>query len=146
MLGAILSAAVKPLSDIGSQWLDHRKQIADAKADLELAIINNKARLAESTESHNSEKEMKTLEIATPWVRWVIVFHVLALFDVGILWPERAVEVYENLAKMPEWVVGLFVTIFGFYFVVSKLSDKGADMVAAWRGTRDVKEDNRQDS
>lgn len=137
-----ITALLSPVAEVGKQYLDNKKAKAQAEAELTLAIIKNKARLAESEESHNSMREMKQLEVATPWVRWVIVGHVLALFDVGILNPELAKEVYANFNLMPEWVVGLFVSVFAFYFAVARLADRGADLVASWRAPKE-KEDKQ---
>lgn len=131
-----VKALVSPIADIGTQYLENKKALAQAEADRKIAIVKSKARLAEGEQTHNNAKELKTLEKASPWVRWVIVGHVLALFDVGILYPDRAVIIYKNLEAMPDWVVGLFVTVFAFYFAVDRLSEKGADLVSAWRAKK----------
>lgn len=128
-----LSNLIAPITNIGTQYLKNRAAVKQAEADLKVKVIESKARLAEGEQSHNNAKELKQLEKASPWVRWVIVGHVLALFDVGILDPQRAATLYENLEKMPSWVVGLFVSVFAFYFAVDRLSEKGADLVSAWR-------------
>lgn len=133
-LGLVLS----PITEIGKQWLQNRAAIKDAEATLKVKIIESKAKLAESEQTHNNAKELKTLEVAAPWVRWVIVGHVLALFDVGIFYPERAEILYRNLESMPGWVVGLFVTVFGFYFAVDRISQGGADLISSWRGTKKI--------
>lgn len=127
---------VSPITGIATTALQHRQEKKMAEHNLRVSIINNKARLAQDEQTHNSTKEMRQLEVASPWVRWVIVGHVLALLDVGIFYPEKAAEVYENLNKMPEWVVGLFLTIFGFYFAVTKITENASGMIRAWKGDK----------
>lgn len=134
-----LGAVLKPVSDMGTQYLKNRAAVKQAENDVKVSILGAKARLAESELSHNNSKELATLEKASPWVRWIITFHVLALFDVGILWPERALVVYNNLESMPLWVVGLFVTVFGFYFAVTRITEVGAGMLSKWNANKETK-------
>lgn len=129
-----LSELIAPVANIGKQWLQNKAAVKQAEHEVKVSILANKARLAIDAQTHNSLKEMKQLEVASPWVRWVITAHILAVLDVGVFFPEKAAEVYQNLELMPTWLVGLFITVFGFYFAVSKLSENGASMVAAWKG------------
>ena len=133
-----LVSLLKPVSDLGSQYMANRAAVSQAEHQVKVSILGAKARLAEGAQSHNNSKELRTLEKASPWVRWVITFHVLALFDVGILYPDRALIVYENLEAMPVWVVGLFVTVFGFYFAVTKITDAGAGMLHRWKSKEEI--------
>lgn len=131
-----LGELIKPITGIATQALKNRAEKKMAEHTLKVNIIQNKARLAQDELTHNNVKEMRQLEVASPWVRWVIVAHVLALLDVGIFFPEKAMQVYANLDAMPEWVVGLFLTIFGFYFAVTKISENASSMIAAWKGKK----------
>lgn len=128
-----LGQLLKPVADLGGQYMANKAAMKQAEHEVQVSILGAKARLAEGAQSHNNSKELRTLEKASPWVRWIITFHVLALFDVGILYPERALVIYQNLESMPIWVVGLFVTVFGFYFAVTKITDVGAGMLKKWK-------------
>ena len=131
-----LGELIKPVTGIVTQGMKQRAEKKLAEHTLKVAIITNKARLASDAQSHNNTKEMKQLEVASPWVRWVIVAHILALLDVAILDPVRANVVYDTLNNLPEWVVGLFLTIFGFYFAVTKITENASSMIEAWKGKK----------
>jgi uncharacterized membrane protein len=134
MIFSIIKGLISPITELAKGYQERKKQIKEAEHEVKMSVIKNRQRLAEETQSHNSDKEMLMLEKATPWVRWVITFHILALVDVSVLFPAHAVIVFDALESMPKWVVGLFVTIFGFYFAVSKLTEHGADLVKMWKG------------
>lgn len=127
---------LKPVTEIGKQYMQNKAEKNQASHELEIAILQHKAALALSEQSHNNAKELKTLEVASPMVRWIIVGHVMVLMDSAIFYPEAAARTFKQLGEMPEWVIGLFVTVFGFYFAVTKLTETGADMIAAWKGDK----------
>lgn len=56
----------------------------------------------------------------------------LLVLDAALLFPEHTLKVAKTLDAMPEWVVGMCVGMFGFYFAAAKLSDHGAAIIKAW--------------
>jgi|GEM_PF-6844044 len=137
-IGAIISkilggGIVAPIAGAFNKYQERKQSIKDAEHEVNMAILSNKARLALDSQTHNSSMEMKKLEVAKPWMRQVVALHVLVLVDVAVFFPEKAVEVFGALKAMPDWCVGLFVTVFGFYFAVNKLSEYGGELVRTWR-------------
>jgi len=100
-----------------------------------MAVLTNKQRLAEDKQSHNNAKEMKQLEVASPWMRRIVAAHVLILIDIAVINPAYANKIFTSLDNVPDWVIGLFGVVFGFYLALNKLSDYGAGLVQTWRKT-----------
>lgn len=137
MIKQIIGGIFSPVVDAWNGHQDRKQEMKKAKHDLDVAIIQNKQRLAENTLSHNTNKEMEMLRVARPWMRWVITAHIMVLIDVCVVMPEHAKTVFATLENMPSWVVGLFVTVFGFYFAVNQLTEHGGTLVKAWKGKSD---------
>lgn len=113
-----------------TKFFEYRQVKTEAKRAVEVAGLNNRARLLEGEQSHNSEMEMKQLEVAAPWMRRIIVAHILVLMDIAVVSPIYAQKIFTALDKVPTWIIGLFVTVFGFYFAIRKMSEIGTALVA----------------
>jgi hypothetical protein len=133
-----LTALLAPIGNIATTALENKAAKVAQKHTVEMAIMQNKARLASDEHSYNSAKEMQMLTVARPWMRWLIVMHVVGLIDVIVISPRHGTLVLEQLDKMPQWLVGLYITIFGFYFAVNALTGMGTDMISKWKSSKPV--------
>lgn len=113
-----------------SKFFEYRTVKTEAKRAVEVAGLNNRARLLQGEQSHNSEMEMKQLEVASPWMRRIVALHILVLMDIAVVSPGYAQKIFTALDNVPVWVIGLFVTVFGFYFAVRKMGEIGTALVA----------------
>jgi len=133
-IGKVLGGGiVAPIAGTVTQWQNHRAEIKQQEHELKMSVLKNKARLAESQQTHNSNKEMRQLEVASPWMRRIVASHVLVLIDVAVINPTYANKIFASLNNVPTWVIGLYVTVFGFYLAKEQLSDYGAGLVQTWR-------------
>jgi hypothetical protein len=124
---------IAPIAGYFKQKLQNKRAETQQKHNVNMAVLQNRQRLAASEQTHNSDMEMKQLEVARPWMRWVVAGHVMVLLDVAVIKPEYADRVFKALDGVPTWLIGLYITIFGFYFAKNKLSDAGAAMASKWR-------------
>jgi hypothetical protein len=129
----VLKWIVSPVTEIVKGYQKRKTQITQAKHEVKMSTLKNRQRLAESEQTHNSDQEMKMLEMARPWMRWVIAGHIMVLIDIAVIDPEYAMAVFEALKGIPDWTIGLFTVVFGFYFAVTKLTEHGANLVSGWR-------------
>jgi len=133
---AWLTNLLKPIGDIGTQALKNRAQRKKAEHLASMALIRNKYNLALNSQTAGQDKEIMMLQVAKPWMRWIIAGHVFALIDITIYDPLWASDVFQSLSTVPNWVIGLFLTIMGFYFAVSDMMKQGVTLAGTWRKNR----------
>ena len=69
----MIQTLIAPVANLAGSWLKGRAEKSKAKADLELAIIQNKTRLALSENEANHEWEMAQLQDKDKWLRYQLL-------------------------------------------------------------------------
>ena len=107
-------ALLKPVTDVFTSWNDGRVKLKEKKMAVKMAIEDNKATLAASTETHNHDWEMANLEDRDRWLRR-ISFGMFSAPFVWALFDPVGVEAYFKtaLASMPEWYIQLYAAMVG---------------------------------
>ena len=116
-------------------WLQTRKEKAQAKANLDIAVINNKARLASDKQSNNHEWEMASLQDKDKGLRYISysIFALPILITVTV--PEHGAEIFNNLELVPDWWVKTFVSINGGVWGVIELKRAAPALISAIKRT-----------
>ena len=126
MIGVIATT----VGQLAGQFLKNRSSKADAKAERDIAIIKNQARLAENEQTHNNGWEMAALKtspslakntafvlFATPIVVSIVAPFFGATTLVGEMWA--------NLEAVPEYWRNAFLSITGSIYGLLSLRDAG---------------------
>ena len=106
-----------------------------AKQKQKTAEIENKARLLGDRESNNSSWEMAAL--AADRLAWLRMFS-FWLFTAPVLYtvydPEQAEAVWLALETVPDWVIGVQMSITGFIWAAKPISNLGAAIIGKNKG------------
>lgn len=145
MWGMILSFIFGSGTDLIKQWQENAAKKQQAKADLQVAYLENKTRLMLSKDEYNHSWEMEALKNSSTSLKWgsFILFAgpigltwVLALFD-NVPMAERA---WAAMMLVPEyWRYG-FTAMTGSIWGVAALKDMGGmrSMIGAFSGDKKV--------
>ena len=105
-----------------------------ARAGLKLAVENNRARLAEGSESHNHTWEMAALQ-GEGWelrlIRLLAYFEIAVPEIVSVVSPQTGAAIWEALQIVPDWIIGLHVSIYGWAFASTPIKNAAAGLVGS---------------
>lgn len=132
MIKEFFSFLTNPLT----KWLENRGKISQAKADRELAVINNQARLAQDTQTNNHEWEMASLRDKDNGLRWFSFWLFALPIIITVLWPEWGKEIFTNLKIVPEWFVQTLVAMIGGIWGIVELKKAAPQFLAAIKDFR----------
>ena len=129
MLG--LGTVVSSIASVGKQWLGNQAEKTKAKHTLEIAEINNRARLMESASEYNHDWEMASLRASSRYLKWAsfslfalpIIFTVAAPFFGG---NEAVGEMWANFERVPDGWMRIYYAITGGIWGIASLKDMGA--------------------
>lgn len=117
----MIQALISPVANLAGSWLKNRAAKSKAKADLELAIIQNKTRLALSENEANHEWEMAQLQDKDKWLRWFSYSMFTAPILVMVVAPEYGKRIFENLEYVPSWLIEIWIALNGAVWGLSSL-------------------------
>lgn len=126
MIGTILTAA----TTLGSQFLKNRQAKSQAKAERDIAVIKNQARLAEDKQTHNNNWEMAALK-SSPTLAKNVAFILFATpIVISITGPffgksDLVHQMWANLEAVPEYWRNAFLSITGSLYGLLSLRDAG---------------------
>ena len=99
-----------------------------ARHNLKLAGITNRTRLLLSKEEANHEWEMRSLETSPKVLKYFSFVMFSAPIVVTIVSPTVGTELWNNLALVPDWFQGAWITINGTVWGISALKDSGVTL------------------
>ena len=117
----MIQTLIAPVANLAGSWLKGRAEKSKAKADLELAIIQNKTRLALSENEANHEWEMAQLQDKDTWLRYFSYSMFTAPIVVMVVAPEHGKVIFENLEYVPSWLVEIWIALNGAIWGLSSL-------------------------
>ena len=132
----MLKALLGPVASLAGQVVEKRAEKAAAKHKLDLAVIENKARLAQSKHDANSDWEMAQLQDKDKFLRWFSYTLFTAPIVITVLAPEYGRRIFENLEYVPEWMVQVFIAMNGAVWGLSSLKNVAPSVVGAIRGKK----------
>lgn len=109
-------------------WTETRK----AKQERKIAEINADKELAMSKAEQEHKWEMKALEKSSMIARWFFnIFYTVPVIYTCIN-PEEGRKIWEALEVVPEWVIGVIVTMTGFAYGSAPAKKAGAFLIEKW--------------
>ena len=113
-----------PLIDGVKEWNNGRVKLKNKKLEITEAVLTNKARLANDTNSNNHDWEMANLEDKDIWLQRIS----FTMFSSPFIWalfdPAGVKEYFDiALASMPEWYIQLFAGMVGAIWGISQLKN-----------------------
>lgn len=117
----MIQALISPVAKLAGSWLKNRAAKSKAKADLELAVIQNKTRLALSENEANHEWEMSQLQDKDKWMRWFSYSMFTAPILVMVVAPDYGKRIFENLEYVPSWLIEIWIALNGAVWGLSSL-------------------------
>ena len=117
----MIQTLIAPVANLAGTWLASRAAKSKAKQDLELAIIQNKTRLALSETEANHEWEMAQLQDKDKWLRYFSYSMFTAPIVVMVVAPEHGKRIFENLEYVPSWLVEIWIALNGAIWGLSSL-------------------------
>lgn len=125
-------AVVSALTGLFSLVVDGVREHLRGKQEIRRAVVENKVRLARSSQEFNQAWEMKQLENAG-WKDDVLFYAWLAFFIWSGFAPEAAAEVLRSWEALPEWFLQITFWIVAAVLGVKKIGDY---LPGAVRGVR----------
>lgn len=115
---------ISSLFGMGKTWLEGRTQRQKAKLEMQLAEIENKARLLRDKAQYNHMWEMAALTDKDKWLRRFSFTMFAGPFFVAIFAPNQ-INLYftEALHNIPTWWIQIFVGINGSIWGISSLKN-----------------------
>lgn len=126
MIGILASLARTVIGGVTDHFKDKRA--------IKKAIVENKIRLAESTQEYNAQWELKALA-GKGWMDDVLFLAILAMYVYSAVDPEGAAKIFENWKVIPEWFQTVTMALVASIVGVRKLADYGPSLV---KGVRDA--------
>ena len=115
------------LIQMGAGWLEGRQQLQKAKLEHRVAETQQKSKLISDTMSNNHSWELAALAADRLTILRQFSFW---LFTAPIIYtvfsPEHAQRVWNALDAVPDWVIGVQLTMTGFIWASRPLSNLGA--------------------
>ncbi|MCF7515981.1 hypothetical protein L3V43_20570 [Pseudoalteromonas sp. L23] len=106
-----------------TQWLKNRGEKQQAAHQRDLAIINNQARLAQSTKDYNHEWEMASLQDKDKTLRFISYFMFTSPILITVISPTHGNQIFTNLESVPSWLVQTWVAINGGVWGIASLKN-----------------------
>lgn len=124
---SVLGIVSKPIT----KFLDNRKEIKSAEHKRDLAIIENQARLAISTEENNHSWEMASLQDKDRWLRrFSFVLFTSPVF-VAILSPDHWAHIKLQLDQIPTWMLQIWFYMISGIWGISALKDAVPQIISS---------------
>ena len=106
-----------------TQWLENRGKIKQAELDRDLAVINNQAKLVQSTTDNNHNWEMQSLQDKDKTLRFFSYSMFTAPILITVVSPEHGAKIFENLESVPPWLVQTWIAINGGVWGIASLKN-----------------------
>lgn len=119
----MLQALIGPIAGLASTFINKQAEKSQAKHKLELAIIENKARLAAAKDQANADWEMAQLEDKDKILRWFSYTMFTAPIVITVVSPEWGKQIFQNLEYAPSWVVEVWIAMNGAVWGLSSLKN-----------------------
>jgi len=119
----MLQALIGPIAGLASSFVNKQAEKAQAKHKLEMAIIENKARLAAAKDQSNADWEMAQLEDKDKILRWFSYTMFTAPIVITVVSPEWGKQIFQNLEYAPSWVVEVWIAMNGAVWGLSSLKN-----------------------
>lgn len=103
--------------------IDYYGQIKLAEKNRDLAVINNQARLAQSTTDNNHDWEMQSIRDKDKTLRFFSYSMFTAPILITVVSPEQGAAIFQNLENVPQWLVQTWVAINGAVWGISSLKN-----------------------
>lgn len=126
---AWLSGIFAPLT----VWLENRGKIKKAEMDRDLSIINNQARLAQSTKDYNHQWEMQSLKDKGKALQFLSYSMFTAPILITVISPEHGATIFKNLESVPPWLVQTWVAINGGVWGIASLKNIVPQFIGAFK-------------
>lgn len=128
--GRMWSLLIEPIKI----WLTTRKEKQQAKAQRDIAVINNQARLASDEQSNNHDWEMANLADKDKGLRYISYSMISLPILITVLAPERGQAIFNNLELVPDWWVQIFIAINGGVWGIVELKRAAPALISAVKG------------
>lgn len=132
----MLKLLLGPITSLAGELVKKRAEKAQAKHELSLAVIQNKARLATEREAHNSEWELANLEDKDKILRWGSYTMFTAPIIITVISPEWGKQIFINLEYAPSWVVEVWIAMNGAVWGLSSLKNVVPSVVGQLKGKK----------
>lgn len=119
----MLQTLIGPIAGLASSFMNKQAEKAQAKHKLEMAIIENKARLAAAKDQANADWEMAQLEDKDKILRWFSYTMFTAPIVITVVSPEWGKQIFQNLEYAPSWVVEVWIAMNGAVWGLSSLKN-----------------------
>ena len=120
-------------------YFSFKSSKVQAKRETELAIINNKTRLALSKLEYNKSWELETLKNKDVFLRRFSFLMLTYMIAIPIINPEMATETYARLDTAPEWLVTIYFSVLSAVWGLSELKNSIPQLVTSWRKVKETK-------
>jgi len=129
----MLQALIGPIAGLASSFVNKQAEKAQAKHKLEMAIIENKARLAAAKDQANADWEMAQLEDKDKILRWFSYTMFTAPIVITVVSPEWGKQIFQNLEYAPSWVVEVWIAMNGAVWGLSSLKNVVPSVVGQFK-------------
>jgi len=106
-----------------TQWLENRGKLKQAELDRDLAVINNQAKLIQSTTDNNHNWEMQSLQDKDKTLRLFSYSMFTAPILITVISPGHGAEIFKNLDGVPPWLIQTWVAINGGVWGIASLKN-----------------------
>ena len=113
--------------------IDYYGQIKLAEKNRDLAVINNQARLAQSTTDNNHDWEMQSIRDKDKTLRFFSYSMFTAPILITVVSPEQGAAIFQNLENVPQWLVQTWVAINGAVWGIASLKNVVPQFVGQFR-------------
>ena len=118
------------ISSLVKTWLDGRNKKSQAKLEIQLAEMQNKARLLADKQSNNHAWEMANLMDKDKWLRRLSFTMFSAPFLVAIVAPAHVADYFQHaIDAVPLWWQQTYMAITGGIWGISSLKNTVVGMV-----------------
>ncbi len=129
-------ALIAPITGVISTVLERKREKSKAKHERAMAVINNQARLAQSTLEFNHSWEMASLQDKDKVLRNVSFFLFTFPLVITSISPETGKVLFANLELVPEWLMHIYFYMIAGVWGISALKDNVSQIVSSLRGNR----------
>jgi hypothetical protein len=141
-----ITAIASAITGSFSTWSNNKKEIKAAEQQLKIALITNKARLAEAEDTHNSAWEMKQLDVSDSFLRRMSFFLIMTPFVLAIPYPQQVHEYFITVIDIvPEWWRVLFSMMVGAIWGVKVFGDKLPPILQAVKDFKNIKNSSKKE-
>lgn len=127
MLG-IIGSVISGITGIGKQYLKNKKAVKQAKADLKIATLENKARLMNSKQQYNQTWEIAALKETPQFLRVASFTMFAGPICMNMFFPYFNLDstlMWIGLESCPDWWVKCFTVMNGTIWGCMELREMG---------------------